>query len=158
MTTKEAVALLERYSNYDGMGIPNLAGCKEAMRVAVDALKEACPELAESEDERIRKELIEAFEVYDIESSWNLIPVKHILAWLEKRNIEKIRQEIERMHQQAVLAACGNDTDWLRSRIATCVDILAFIDSLPEETCKESLHVSESCQENGNKLPRYYGD
>ena len=40
MTTKEAVALLERYSNYDGMGIPNLAGCKEAMRVAVDALKD----------------------------------------------------------------------------------------------------------------------
>lgn len=50
MTREEAVALLERYSNYDGMGIPNLAGCKEAMRVAVDALKEACPELAESED------------------------------------------------------------------------------------------------------------
>lgn len=58
MTTKEAVALLERYSNYDGMGIPNLAGCKEAMRVAVDALKEAFPELGESEEERIRKELI----------------------------------------------------------------------------------------------------
>ena len=32
--------MLERYSNYDGMGIPNLAGCKEAMRVAVDALKD----------------------------------------------------------------------------------------------------------------------
>ena len=40
MTREEAVALLERYSNYDGMGIPNLAGCKEAMRVAVDALKD----------------------------------------------------------------------------------------------------------------------
>lgn len=52
MTTKEAVALLERYSNYDGMGIPNLAGCKEAMIVAVDALKEAYPELRESEDEK----------------------------------------------------------------------------------------------------------
>ena len=40
MKKEEAVALLERYSNYDGMGIPNLAGCKEAMRVAVDALKD----------------------------------------------------------------------------------------------------------------------
>ena len=49
--TKEAVALLERYSNYDGMGIPNLVGCKEAMRVAVNALKEACPELQESEED-----------------------------------------------------------------------------------------------------------
>ena len=43
--------MLERYSNYDGMGIPNLAGCKEAMRVAVDALKESCPELQESEED-----------------------------------------------------------------------------------------------------------
>ena len=48
-----------------------------------------CPELTESEDERIRKELIEAFEVYDIESSWNQIPVKHILAWLEKQEEQK---------------------------------------------------------------------
>ena len=40
MTREEAVALLERYSNYDGMGIPNLAGCKEAMKVAAEALKE----------------------------------------------------------------------------------------------------------------------
>ena len=45
MTREEAVALLERYSNYDGMGIPNLAGCKEAMKVAAEALKEAYPEL-----------------------------------------------------------------------------------------------------------------
>ena len=59
MTREEAVALLERYSNYDGMGIPNLAGCKEAMKVAADALKEVYPELAESEDERIRKEIID---------------------------------------------------------------------------------------------------
>lgn len=33
MTREEAVALLERYSNYEGLGIPNLAGCKEAMKV-----------------------------------------------------------------------------------------------------------------------------
>ena len=43
------------------------------------------PELAESEDERIRKELVEAFEALDIDSSWNGIPVKSILAWLEKQ-------------------------------------------------------------------------
>ena len=51
----------------------------------------------------------------------------------DMNDIELIKAEIERMHQEAVLAACGNDTDWLRSRIATCVDILAFIDSLPDE-------------------------
>lgn len=43
------------------------------------------PELAESEDERIRKELKEAFEAYDIESKWNGIPIRSIFAWLEKQ-------------------------------------------------------------------------
>ena len=52
---------------------------------------------------------------------------------------ELIRQEIIRMHQEAVLASYGNDTDWLRSRIGTCVDILDFIDSLPEEKPSEDL-------------------
>ena len=42
------------------------------------------PELAES-DERIRKELKEAFEAYDIESTWNGIPIRSIFAWLEKQ-------------------------------------------------------------------------
>lgn len=56
--------------------------------------------------------------------------------------VQAIKAEIERMHQEAVLAACGNDTDWLRSRIGTCVDILAFIDSLPEE--KEVMMINES--------------
>lgn len=56
--------------------------------------------------------------------------------------VQAIKAEIERMHQQAVLAACGNLTDWLKSRIATCVDILAIIDSLPEE--KEVMMNNES--------------
>ena len=43
------------------------------------------PELAESEDERIRIELKEAFEAYDIESKWNGIPIRSIFAWLEKQ-------------------------------------------------------------------------
>ena len=47
------------------------------------------PELRESEDERIRKELVEAFNLLDIESSWNGIPVKSVLAWLEKQKEQK---------------------------------------------------------------------
>lgn len=38
MTQEECIALLDRYSNYNGMGIPNLAGCKEAMKKAVELL------------------------------------------------------------------------------------------------------------------------
>ena len=38
MTREECIALLDRYANYDGMGIPNLTGCKEAMKKAVELL------------------------------------------------------------------------------------------------------------------------
>ena len=89
MTREEAVALLERYSNYEGMGIPNLAGCKEAMKVAVDALKEAFPELAESEDERIRRWLCDYFS--SIDKAWihKDITCIDILRWLEKQKEQK---------------------------------------------------------------------
>ena len=56
-------------------------------------------------------------------------------------NIEKIRQEIERL-----------TIDYL-NRSYTFVPVamqqlLEFIDSLPEETCKDSLQVPETCKEN----------
>ena len=100
MTKEEAVALLERYSNYDGMGIPNLAGCKEAMRVAVDALKEAYPELVESEDEKIRKWILEY--LYDgLQKSDEQFKeqFKLAIAWLEKQkeqkvDIDKLRRDL----------------------------------------------------------------
>ncbi len=46
---------------------------------------------------------------------------------------DQIRAEIERIRSEAVMASFGNETDWLRSRVATCVDILAFLDTLPEQ-------------------------
>ena len=56
-----------------------------------EALEFLIPEVRElrefyerqQEDKRIRKELVEAFEALDIDSSWNGISVKSILAWLE---------------------------------------------------------------------------
>ena len=60
--------------------------------VAGSELEFIFPELAESEDERIRKELKEAFEAYDIESKWNGIPIRSIFAWLEKQK-ESIEKE-----------------------------------------------------------------
>ena len=49
MTKEECIALLERYAEYDGMGIPNLAGCKEAMKMAADLLSQ--PSLPSNLDE-----------------------------------------------------------------------------------------------------------
>ncbi len=38
MTKEECIALLKRFAEYNGMGIPNLAGCREAMRTAAELL------------------------------------------------------------------------------------------------------------------------
>ena len=67
------------------------------------------PELAESEDERIRKELKEAFEAYDIESKWNGIPVRSIIAWLEKQKKQKPgwSEEDEKMLDSIIKVVCG---------------------------------------------------
>lgn len=38
MTKEECITLLDRYANYNGIGIPNLEGCREAMLKAVELL------------------------------------------------------------------------------------------------------------------------
>lgn len=39
MTKEECIGLLKRYAEYNGMGIPNLVGCREAMRMAAELLE-----------------------------------------------------------------------------------------------------------------------
>lgn len=43
------------------------------------------PELQESEDEKIRKAIVEFFELQDDNTTYSFIPKKDILAWLEKQ-------------------------------------------------------------------------
>jgi len=47
--------------------------------------------------------------------------------------VEKIEDGILRMHQEAVHAAIGNGTDWLRSRIGTLVDVLTLIENIKKD-------------------------
>lgn len=63
---------------------PCLKYSKGKVREALDSIDNELKRF-ESEDERIRMELKEAFEAYDIESKWNGIPVRSIFAWLEKQ-------------------------------------------------------------------------
>ena len=123
MKREEAVALLERYSNYDGIGIPNLAGCKEAMKVAVDALKEAFPELAESEDERIRKEMLKHFNdaLVSHQEVTTSEQVKSWIAYLEKRKEQKPvkwNKEDEKIRKTLLdffdsdAFDCGGESEW----------------------------------------------
>ena len=58
--------------------------------------------------------------------------------------IEKIRQEIERRKKENMY----DDLPITIGRYYEDRDLLAFIDSLPEETCKDSLQVPETCKEN----------
>ena len=53
MTREECIALLYRYAEYNGMGIPNLAGCREAMKMAADLLSQ--PSLPSDIDEAAEK-------------------------------------------------------------------------------------------------------
>jgi len=48
-------------------------------------LESLFPELAESEDERIRRAIIQFFELQDDNTTYSLIPKKDIIAWLEKQ-------------------------------------------------------------------------
>ena len=51
MTKEECIAILRRYADYDGMGIQNLTGCKEAMKMAADLLSAEHPSLPSDIDE-----------------------------------------------------------------------------------------------------------
>lgn len=71
----------------------------------------------------------------------------------EMSNINKVRQEIERrakFHDDAMKACAGLNHIALTHSAGWKEDseLLAFIDSLPEESCKESLQVQETCKEN----------
>lgn len=59
------------------------------MRSCMGILEEIFPELKESEDEKMRKELIRAFKSLNTIKVWNGIERNDILAWLEKQAEQK---------------------------------------------------------------------
>lgn len=65
--------------------------------VRVEDLENTFPELRESEDERIRKAIIEFFELQDDNTTYSLVPKKDILAWLEKQGDKSVNIDIESM-------------------------------------------------------------
>jgi len=115
--------------------------------VASAELEFIFPELKESEGERIRKELKEAFEAYDIESKWNGIPIRSIFTWLEK----------SAKSERVIKAARRVLNNWLDD--TGCPDVSGDFVELEyairkydgEEKQKESLHIQETCKENAEK-------
>ena len=88
MTTKEKALAYDKalqvLHKYDGANIMFSQALKEEM----------FPELKESEDERIRKFLLYHFG-NKTKKEWNGMPVKDILAWLEKQEEQKPADKIE---------------------------------------------------------------
>ncbi len=59
------------------------------------------PELKESEDERIRKALIEAIEQnYTLTGSINYVHTKDILAWLKKQDAQTIKEALRTEYEK----------------------------------------------------------
>lgn len=54
------------------------------------------PELKESEDERIKKAIMEFFELQDDNTTYSFIPKKDILTWLEKQCKEHVWTDNDR--------------------------------------------------------------
>lgn len=71
---------------------------------------------------------------------------------------DQIRQEIERQleyfkgKEDDTWDDCDNYTDedamWYQGHWKMCSRLLSFIDSLPDETCEDSLQAPETCKEN----------
>lgn len=70
-------------------------GLKEQLFYAKEDLEGIFPELKESEDERIRKALIEYFGEQCDMSDWNGIYGYQVLAWLEKQGEQKTTDKVE---------------------------------------------------------------
>ena len=75
------------------------------------------PQLAESEDERIRKRLIEYFEGFrmgNVEVRWEGLIVQEVLAWLEKQKEQKPAEWSEDIIRKAIkeVGLTQHQIDW----------------------------------------------
>lgn len=67
-------------------------------------------------------------------------------------NIEKIRQEIERQRRFIEGLFIEGDNSFYDGQDDAYNHLLAFIDSLPDEVCKDSLQAPETCKENAESF------
>lgn len=99
------------------------------------------PELAESEDERIRKWIINFIEVRLPDAAEFEPEYRAALAYLEKQKeqkpieylkVEKIKREIEKWQELAIRGIKKGCTAYYQGKLALCIDLLDSINSLPD--------------------------
>ena len=123
-------------------GVVNIINAIENSDIGFDTIRayisENCPELKESEDERIRKALIDGFTV--MKESKNCgktfsnhnIPVANILAWLERQGdysklVGEMKKRKELLSKEKENATSDNDKLSLGGRIAMLEELLVFV-------------------------------
>lgn len=74
----------------------NLDNVKESGTISVEDVRKIISELAESEDEKMKKALIRAFRSLNTLEKWNGIPRNDIIDWLEKQKSIDVLDEEER--------------------------------------------------------------
>ena len=123
-------------------GVVNIVNAIENSDIDFDTIRayisENCPELKESEDERIRKALIDGFTVMKESkncgktfSNYN-IPVADILAWLERQGdysklVGEMKKRKELLSKEKENATSDNDKLSLGGRIAMLEELLVFV-------------------------------
>ena len=87
----------EKAKAYDG------AREKIAVRFGINVAEEIFSEFEDSEDERIRKAIIEFFKSQDDNTTYSLVPKKDIIAWLEKqKQVKNTNKENEEVRQYII--------------------------------------------------------
>ena len=123
---------------------------KAALFSVRTALETLHPELAESEDEKMNRELIAYFKNNSVYIKWSGLDVKKVIAWLEKQGgITKLSEEEQNKFAKGVLTSCA----------------LSFIDYLDAHKYEGKMCVSNGeCEDIENafhnamwdRLHRYY--
>ena len=122
------------------------------------------PELAESDDEKIRKALINHFKSHSslVGENWNGIECDDIIAYLEKQKYaSKAIEAVDRIDKY-IDAHTANAHDMKDSNPdkkyyrgwddALCEMARILQDVYSNEKQKESLHISETCKENADSF------
>lgn len=105
---------------------------------------EHCPELKESEDERIRKGLIAYFKNNSVISSWAGLNVNKVLAWLEKQGEQKelSQSKVTKKSDQEWSEECDENLMMIEDRFSDYLDYIREDSSLTKHrknTLKEEI-------------------
>ena len=93
----------------------------ESCKAVSEYIDTIIPELRESEDERIRRRMVEHFKSKTKET-WCSIPVKDILAWLEKQKEQMMKELSEKIAAAYQLGLADKKEQMLKEAVEGTID------------------------------------